>query len=73
MRIGLSLELIAFLEWVRDEFHRGGRQDEAERVNEMLLALEHELSEASGRSISTARLLQYVDLIVRMLELWRNW
>ncbi|MCC6310806.1 MAG: hypothetical protein IT345_07800 [Trueperaceae bacterium] len=73
MKQGLTLEVIETLEWVRDEFHRGGQQDAAARVDEILAKLKREIESAPSRPISTARLLQYVEIALRALLLWRNW
>lgn len=73
MEQGLALEVIEALEWCRDEFHRGGQQDAAVRLDEILAKLEREVESAPSRPISTAQLLQYVELVLRALWLLRNW
>lgn len=73
MKQGLAMELVEELTRAQEVFLRDGHVDAAERLGDVLEALQQELSESQSRSLSAERALQYLALAVQILTLVRNW
>ena len=73
MKQGFAMELVEELTRAQEVCLRDGRVDAAERLGDVLEALQQELSESQSRSLSTERALQYLALAVQILALVRSW
>jgi hypothetical protein len=69
----VHLEIVATLKGVREDLLRDGQEDAAQRVSEVLSMMYRELDAAGGRPIPPSRWLEYVALVVNILELVKWW
>lgn len=72
-KLKVQIEILDALIEMHQELLRDGRQDEADRVVEVISKFCRELLEADGEPIPTDRLLEILALVASILQLIKWW